>query len=163
MCIIIITFEYLHNLLNLERENKVMNGQQQQKTGILFGRAKQKQRQPAFDINSEINSLTGRLRVLEERINNVNRKIELDESNLLDNVHKTSVEFKTMNSEIVEIKRAIEEIKEKMEVIVRELPNLAAKSELDVLKKYIELWEPLNFVTRDEFDKRLNETQNAKK
>ena len=62
-----------------------------------------------------------------------------------------------MNLEITELKRSIEEIKEKIELIIREIPNLAAKDELDVLKKYIQMWEPLNFVTRDELDKRLKE------
>ena len=158
---LIITFEYLHNLLNCEKKNKPMNQQQPglfgQKKINLFGKPKQQPVQQGPAITEQINSLNGRLRVLEERLSNVNRKVEIEESNSIEKQKKINIEFKTLNSEIIEIKRTMESIQEKLNVITRELPNLAAKDELDVLKKYIEMWEPMHFVTRDELDKRLKE------
>ena len=137
-----------------------MYPQQPKKKLSLFGKPKPKQEsQETIGLTEQINSLSGRLRMLEERINNLNRKVEVDESNMLENQKRVNVEFKTLSSEIVEVKRAIEEIKETIEMITREMPNLAAKDELDVLKKYIEMWEPMNFVTRDELDKLLKEKQ----
>jgi predicted nucleic acid-binding Zn-ribbon protein len=95
--------------------------------------------------------------MLEERINMANRKIEVGESNMLENQKRNNVDIRQLNSEIIDVKRLIEEIKEKMDVILRELPNLAARDELEVLKRYIEMWEPMKFVTRNEIDKILEE------
>ena len=121
----------------------------------LFGKKPMPVKEP--DVSEQINSLNGRLRVIEERISNLNRKFEVNESNDLEKQKRTNIEFKTLNSEIMEIKRTIENIQEKIEVITREMPNLAARDELEVLKKYIEMWDPMRFVTRDEFEKRLKE------
>ena len=137
-----------------------MTGQQPPKKKLsLFGKPKPEPVQGP-DVTRELSSINGRLRLMEERLNNLNRKIEVDESNKLESQKKVNVEFKTFNLEFTEIKRSIEKINETMSIIKRELPNLAAKDELDVLKKYIELWEPVNFVTRNELDKRLKEETN---
>ena len=132
-----------------------MNQAPVQKRG-LFGRAKQQQA-PSPDLSEQINSLSGRIRMLEDRLNNLNRKVELDESNIIESQKKETVEFKTLNSEILELKRAIEEIREKIELITTELPNLAARDELEVIKKYVEMWDPMSFVTRAELEKALKQ------
>ena len=136
-----------------------MNGQQmpvEKKKMSLFGKPKPAPVQGP-DMTEQMNSLNGRIRVLEERLNNLNRKFEVNESNDLADQKRNTIDFKTLNSEIVELKRSIEHIKEKLEVITREIPNLAARDELEVLKKYIEMWNPMGFVTRDELEKRLKE------
>ena len=139
-----------------------MNGEQGLfKKKSLFGKSKPSPVQGP-DVSEQINSLNGRLRVIEERISNLNRKFEVNESNDLEKQKRTNIEFKTLNSEIMEIKRAIENIQEKIEVITREMPNLAARDELEVLKKYIEMWDPMSFVTRDELEKRLKEIMKNK-
>lgn len=127
----------------------------QQKKPGMFG--KPKQQTADTGLSDQINSLSGRLRMLEERINMANRKIEVGESNMLENQKRNNVDIRQLNSEIIDVKRLIEEIKEKMDVILRELPNLAARDELEVLKRYIEMWEPMKFVTRNELDKILEE------
>jgi hypothetical protein len=66
-------------------------------------------------------------------------------------------EIKTINSDIIELKKEIEGIKNKMDLIVNELKNFASKDEFEVIKKYIEFWEPLNFVTRNEVGKIIEE------
>ena len=134
-----------------------MNEQPKKKLN-LFGKPKQPEPAKGPDVGMELTSINGRLRLMEERLNNLNRKIEIEESNKIESNKKLNVEFKTLNSEITELKRSIEKINETISIITRELPNLAAKDELDVLKKYIELWEPVNFVTRNELEKRLKES-----
>ena len=122
------------------------------------GTDRKKQAQDSsVDLVQQVNMANSRLRILEDRLNNLNRKIEINENNDLQTKKRINLDIKTTNSDLVELKRELEQIKEKLEVITRELPNFASRDEVMVLKKYIDLWEPLNFVTRAELEKMLKE------
>ena len=45
---------------------------------------------------------------------------------------------------------------EKLDLIVAELKKTAGNEELEVLKKYIEFWNPMEFVTQKDIDRILN-------
>ncbi|MBW2965674.1 hypothetical protein KY342_01060, partial [Candidatus Woesearchaeota archaeon] len=87
----------------------------------------------------------------------LNRKAQVTESNIVNERKRFITEIKTINSDIVELKKEIEGMKNKMDLIVNELQNFASKDEVDVMKKYIEFWEPVNFVTRNEVEKIIKE------
>ncbi len=93
------------------------------------------------------------LRTLEERYSTTVRRIQVLEQNMLGSNKKISVEVKALNSEIAEIKKEMDQINGKIELIAKELQTLAKKDEVDVLKKYLNLWEPVNFVTQNEVEK----------
>ncbi len=98
-----------------------------------------------------------RLKTLEERYNGMDRKTEVIENNMLDNFKKLTSELKTVNSEFLEVKRQLAKIEDDMLLIVKELRLSAKKDELDTLKKYIDLWNPVDFVRRREIGKMLQE------
>ncbi len=104
-----------------------------------------------------LSNLTRRVRMLEERYTKINDRIDVDEHAELDFKKKVNIEVRTINSELDEIKRDLSEIKEKMTMIVKELKTTARKSEVSVIKKYLDMWQPLDFVTRKEFDEKLKE------
>ena len=93
----------------------------------------------------------------------MNRKSQVTEKNMLNERKRFITEIKTTNSDVVEIKKEIDGIKNKMDMIVNELRNFAARDELDTLKKYIDFWEPVNFVTRHEVEKIIEEKLGTKK
>ncbi|MBI2133690.1 hypothetical protein HYU11_03335 [Candidatus Woesearchaeota archaeon] len=101
-------------------------------------------------------SLRG-LRTLEERYSNLVRRIQVDEQNSLSSGKKVNSEIKAINLEIAEIKKGLESINAKIDIIAKELSTLSKKEEVDVLKKYLNLWEPLNFVTHNEVEKIVRE------
>ncbi len=103
------------------------------------------------------------LRTLEERYNTLVRRIQVLEQNILGSNKKASAEVKTLNSEIAEIKKELEAINGKIELIAKELQTLAKKDEVDVLKKYLNLWEPVNFVTQNEVEKLVRNIMDEKK
>ncbi len=105
-----------------------------------------------FQDNTTPESVRG-IRTLEERYNGVVRRIQLLEQNMLNSNKKTLSEIKALNSEIADIKKQIEEVNGKIELIAKEFQTLAKKEEVDVLKKYLNLWEPVNFVTQTEVEK----------
>ena len=112
-----------------------------------------------------MNNLTRRLRVIEERFANTRSKIEIDEKNMLNFHKKVNLDFKSINSEILELKNDIKEMRTEMSMIIKELQLAAKKEDVKVLEKYIEIWQPLNFVTKKEVEriiKEILEEQNKK-
>lgn len=121
-----------------------------------FGKSKA-QTAGVDSVMQQLNVLMGRLRVLEERFTTLNRKIEVVESNMLSEHKKTDAEIKAMNSETAELKRAIDGLSNKVELVVRELRNFAGKDDIEVMKRYIDMWEPVNFATKGEVERMIKE------
>lgn len=111
---------------------------------------------------ADIGGIENRLRLLEEHSNNLRSKVQLTDQNILKNQKRFMEELKTVNNEITEIKRGMSDIKEKLKIIVKELQGCSKKEDVDVLQKYINMWEPVNFVTRNELQKILDEYLNKK-
>ncbi len=104
-----------------------------------------------------LSSISRRLRMLEERYTKLVSRLQLNEHDSMDFKKRTNVNIRTINSELDEIKSEINEIKDRIILIVKELKLTAKKEDVNILKRYIEMWEPVNFVTRDELNKKLNE------
>ncbi|HZX45597.1 MAG TPA: hypothetical protein VFF28_08000 [Candidatus Nanoarchaeia archaeon] len=105
--------------------------------------------QPA-PISSELEGMISRLRVLEERYTNIQTELRVTEENMISRNKKLAAEIKALTSENTELKKEINEIKEKVLLVIKELQGFAKKEDLRVLQRYIEMWEPLNFVTHKE-------------
>lgn len=126
--------------------------------GNLFGPKPRTQSTEGLSyLSSQVNNLSRRLRMIEERFTNIRNKMEVDEKNMLTFHKKVNSEFKTLNSEITEIRNEIKDMRQEMSMIIKELRLSAKKEDVKVLEKYIEIWQPLNFVTRKEVEKIVRE------
>jgi len=114
----------------------------------------------SLDVLREINSLNRSIRVIEEKLDNTRKKVQINEENMVSINKKQSEEIRLINSELIELKRDIEEIKEKIRLIVKELKLTAKLEDVKLIQKYLEFWEPVNFITRNEFEKRIEELKN---
>ena len=117
----------------------------------------------AAPISQELESTINRLRVLEERYTNVQTELKVTEENMIHRKKKLTTDIKTLTLEVSELKKEIGEIKDKVLVIVKELQDGARKSDFAVLKKYVEMWEPMNFVTHKEVEEIIDEKLNKKR
>jgi len=109
--------------------------------------------QPQEDLSTLFKDMTTRMRVLEERYSNMRKNVQVGEQNILKWNRKLITEIKTVNMDIVEIKKGMHEIKENMTLVIKELKDTVKKQEVKVLEKYISLWEPLNYVTHNELER----------
>jgi hypothetical protein len=108
-------------------------------------------------MSEDMAELTRRIRTMEERYNTLQTKTQLVEQNML-SYHKQAIgETKTINTDFREIRREIEEIKDRILTLIKELQLSAKKDEVKVLERYINLWEPVNFVTRTEVQDLIKE------
>ena len=102
--------------------------------------------------SNQLNEVVRRMRILEERYTNLRTRSQLTEQNMLSRNRSFSTEIKALISDIHEIKREIDEIKNNMLTIIKELQTTARREEVKVLERYVNLWEPVKFVTQDEVE-----------
>lgn len=114
-------------------------------------------------VSEELESTINRLRVLEERYTNVQTELRVTEENMIKRNRKLAADIKTLTLDINELRKEIDEIKDKVLMIIKELQGAAKRSDIDVLKKYIEMWEPMNFVTHKEVEEIINEKLSQKR
>ncbi|MBL7147802.1 MAG: hypothetical protein ISS82_03180 [Nanoarchaeota archaeon] len=99
--------------------------------------------QPSFDV-------MGRVRIIESKYIDLRERLLVVNQNMVQGYKNLSTEIKLLNEDIRELKSDLFEIKESMHKIVHELQFFASKNDLKVLEKYINMWNPLNFVTEEE-------------
>ncbi|MDO8740081.1 MAG: hypothetical protein Q7J54_00730 [Candidatus Woesearchaeota archaeon] len=113
------------------------------------------------DMIMQLTGMSSRLRSLEESYINLRKKVQVSDQNMLSSNRKFADEIKAINADILDIKHEIADVKEKMLEVIKELRSSAKDEDVRVLEKYIELWQPLNFVTRNEVKKIVKEILDA--
>ena len=91
-----------------------------------------------------------RLRILENKYVLVRERMFVINQNMIDGYKKLMSEIKAVDSDLKEIKGDLFSIKESMRHLVKEMDSFARKENLKVLEKYINMWNPLKFVTEEE-------------
>ncbi len=109
--------------------------------------------QQTINISNILNSINRRVKVLEERNSNIQRKTAVIEDNMINKNKEISEDIKKINSEVRQLKKDFDDVKESIKLLVRELHSMAKKEDVDVIKQYLDLWNPMNFVTNKELDK----------
>ena len=126
--------------------------------GILkFGHTPQQEATDFSGITNDVNTVSRRLRLLEESFTNLRRFFQVTEENMIVKNKHFSAEIKTLVSDVNEIRKEIHELKEKLSLVIRELQTVARKEDVKVLEKYINLWNPVRFVTQNEITQIIDE------
>ncbi len=111
---------------------------------------------PGAGLAAQVNSLSRTIKLLEDKYYNLRKKVQVDEENSLAQDKKMSNEIKVIKSDVLEVKKEMEDLKDKIRLIVKELKMTANAEDVKVLKKYLDLWEPVEFVTRNEVKKMID-------
>jgi len=113
---------------------------------------KQSNQQDMGSFSSDMGNLERRLRLLEESFTNMRRALQVTEQNMLSKNKTFATEIKTMTSDIHDIKKETADIKDKIISLIKEMQTSAKRDEVKVLEKYINLWNPVKFVTQNEVE-----------
>ena len=140
-------------------ENVFDNGQGQgeQAPGLLGKKVDQKDAALFAEFQMSLREISRRLRILEERYTSIRKNIQVNEQNMLNQSRKNSTEIMAINSEISELKKNIRNFAEELKQIIKEVKQAVKKDEVKVLERYINLWQPISYVTHTEMDKRIRE------
>lgn len=107
------------------------------------------------------------VKALEGKINNLNREFNMVKNDLIKRSAKDKKDLKNFDSELVDLRHQVESMNNKLDLIIKELKQTAGIEEVEVIKKYIEFWNPMNFVTQKDLDRlfevKKNELLNAAK
>jgi hypothetical protein len=108
-------------------------------------------------MTEQLNGIAARIRVSEERFNELRKKMNFIEQNMLANHKKLLGELKSSNEEIDETRHKLAEVEDRVITIIKELRLTARKTDMDVMRRYIEFWDPVKFVNGDQVEKIVKE------
>jgi len=130
---------------------------------IGFDPFKQEQKKPnpkepvIPDYSNDFMQVARRIKVIEEGVNNLRRKLLVMEQNDLNRHKKDILEQKSSLGEINDLKKETDNLKHVLLEVISELKGCARKEDVEVLKKYINIWNPINFVTEETVQKMIDE------
>lgn len=101
---------------------------------------------PAVDVNA-------RIRIIENKYNLLGERILIMNKNMIEEYKKLIKHVRAIDSELKELKHDIFVLRDAVKRISEELDGFAKKQDLKVVEKYINLWNPVNFVTEEEVKK----------
>ena len=108
----------------------------------------------ALEIQSDasyiLNEVITRLRTLESKYTTITEKTLMINKNMIDEYKTLSRHIKLIESDMKDIKLEIAKLKEIIKDIAKELDGYARKENVKVLEKYINLIDPLKFITEDD-------------
>lgn len=107
------------------------------------------------DLGGSVNDIASRLRVLEERYSNLRKKTQVTDQSLIGSERGMLKEMEELGQKVLDLKHSIFDMNEKITTMLGELSNCVREDEFAVIAKYVELWEPANFVTREELRKKV--------
>jgi len=117
--------------------------------------------QPEPDRN--VLEMTRRSRMLEERYSNLERRSQVLEENMLEHHRKLSSEIRLLNGDLADVKKLIADLNEKIQYLAAELQGFARTEDVQVIKKYLDYWQPLNFVTQKQLDNTVKDIISEKR
>jgi len=100
-----------------------------------------------------------RLKILEDRYNTLRKKAQTTDENLLNLEKRFAKESKNALADLLELKRDLAALAEKIGQFSSELESNAKRTDLRVLEAYIGFFEPMQFVTRSDLKVALSQFQ----
>src|SRR3989344_4538583 len=92
---------------------------------------------------------------LESKVNNLLREVDVLKNDFIARANKLNKDFKALSDDLMEIRHEQEKMNQKTTLIINELKQTAGQEEVMVLKRYLEYWNPLNFVTQKDLEKAI--------
>ena len=106
-------------------------------------------------VSNQFEEIMRRLRLLEERYSGLRKKTQFTEQNMLKDAKDIFLEIRTLNETISGIKNDVSMLNENIVKLETEIEMSVNKSELQTLSKYVELWQPIEFLTRKQAEELL--------
>jgi len=115
--------------------------------------------------NIILNDLNTRVRILEGKYSLTRERMMTINQNMIDHYKSSKADIKVLKEDIKEMKETVENLKKTIKDIIKELRLFARKDKLKIIEKYINFWNPLNFVTEEEVLKLIekNKGKNVKR
>jgi len=127
----------------------------------LFPQQPTKQHVPAPTL--EVTTLATRVKLSEERYTNLLKRNQLNESTLLEMEKEMRAELAALTHKTVELRKQITDVNEKVNMILGELASVVQKHEFATVERYLDLWQPMQWITKEEAKRMITELRGGKR
>lgn len=106
--------------------------------------------------NQGVNEFIHRIRDVEEKHNILKDRVLLVGNNLIETKESTSNDILEIKKEIEKLKKDLDRVKDFMETLSSEMSKFAKKEDLEVLQRQAKMFQPADFVRREELKEELD-------
>jgi len=106
-------------------------------------------------------NIATRILSIEERQSLIKERILVLTQSFIKRERELQKNFSELENSFRELKAELRQIKTSIERNSRNIQSTVKKEELRSLEKYIKLWQPIKFITQEEFEKNLNELRKS--
>jgi len=99
---------------------------------------------------AQITSIATRLKLAEERYANLSKRNQITEASLLSFEKDIKAELRVLTKQTIELRKHLADINAKIDAITGELGTVVHKYEFLTVERYLDLWQPMMFITREE-------------
>ena len=104
-----------------------------------------------------LDSVNRRITILEDRYDMVRKQHQYNEQNFIKGKQDLHKEIQVLDSQLRDLNQNISKLTEQVTTLNEELKNCAKKEDVEVIEKFLDLIEPLNFVTIEEAKRMISE------
>ena len=90
---------------------------------------------------------------VESKVNTLIREVDILKNDYIKKYNDLKRDLKVLTDDFLDLKRTQDQAQQKMDLVIKELKQTAGVEEVAVLKKYVEYWNPLNFVTQKDLER----------
>lgn len=108
-------------------------------------------------LSDEIGSLSRRIRMLEDRYGNIRKQAIVTDQNMMEDSKNIQTQLNILVDDVNAVRKQVKDVFEKLSMFSAELEHTAKRSELNTMNRYLDMWEPLNFVTRKQAEQMIQE------
>lgn len=114
---------------------------------------------PEMDvIGRSLSDISSGLRILEDRYANLRKKTQLTDQALLESQRNFAKERRLLRDELMDAKMKIQDLIDEMVLIKSELQGVVKQRDIKVLEKYLDMWDPIEFITRKEAEQIIDQS-----
>jgi len=96
------------------------------------------------------------LKALESKVNNMVREVDVIKNDLVKKQNQIKKDVKSVSDDVMEMKHTQEQFVQRVDIIIKELKQTAGIEEVMTLRKYIDLWNPMTFVTQRDLERAID-------
>lgn len=105
------------------------------------------------EVTQIIVDLNNRVRTLENKYNLLGERLLIVNQNMIEEYKRLLREMKILNDDLREMRQEVFITQDTMRNVVKEMELFAKKEQIKILERYVDLLNPMRFVTEEEVEK----------
>jgi len=115
------------------------------------------------DLGRRFFSFSNRISAIEKKTNSIDDQLQIIEADSIEKHKEALKSLRSVKDEMASFGEEIAQFRDLAERMTARLGEFASKESVKVLEKYINMWRPIDFVTRKEVEELIETAKPAKK